>query len=237
MVCIRLADPVFVESVRLRYFDQLITSKESTVSEQVHVVNIDDEFIKQKGQFPFPRAEYAKIIEDLYKRNAGLVVFNVYMPDTDRFHQDDTLANTLKKYPVVLPQSATTDNSLTTLLARATDGTIKLLTTSTISGSKPSTLNKYETTTGTTVGDNYNTGVRLSGTPVTSSYVGVEINGLGVNVGDGITTRDCYFSSNGTAGGVRTFSTVTTGDYLVWNTVIAGYDLDNTDIITILYNT
>ena len=110
MVCIRLADPAFVESVRLRYFDQLITSKESTVSEQVHVVNIDDEFIKQKGQFPFPRAEYAKIIEDLYKRNAGLVVFNVYMPDTDRFRQDDVLANTLKKYPVVLPQSATTDN-------------------------------------------------------------------------------------------------------------------------------
>ena len=110
MVCIRLADPAFVESVRLRYFDQLITSKESTVSDQVHVVNIDDEFIKQKGQFPFPRAEYAKIIEDLYKRNAGLVVFNVYMPDTDRFRQDDVLANTLKKYPVVLPQSATTDN-------------------------------------------------------------------------------------------------------------------------------
>jgi adenylate cyclase len=110
MVCIRLADPSFVESVRLRYFDQLITSKDSTVSEQVHVVNIDDEFIKQKGQFPFPRAEYAKIIEDLYKRNAGLVVFNVYMPDIDRFLQDDILANTLKKYPVVLPQSATTDN-------------------------------------------------------------------------------------------------------------------------------
>jgi adenylate cyclase len=107
MVCIRLADPSFVESVRLRYFDQLITSKESTVSEQVHVVNIDDEFIKQKGQFPFPRAEYAKIIEDLYKRNAGLVVFNVYMPDTDRFRQDDILVNTLKKYPVVLPHTAT----------------------------------------------------------------------------------------------------------------------------------
>ena len=110
MVCIRLADPSFVESVRLRYFDQLITSKESTVSKQVHVVNIDDEFIKQKGQFPFPRAEYAKIIEDLYKRNVGLVVFNVYMPDTDRFHQDDILSNTLKKYPVVLPHTATTEN-------------------------------------------------------------------------------------------------------------------------------
>ena len=110
MVSIRLADPSFVESVRLRYFDQLITSKGTTISEQVHVVNIDDEFIKQKGQFPFPRGEYSKIIEDLYKRNAGLVVFNVFMPDVDRFSQDGNLASTLKKYPVVLPQTATTDN-------------------------------------------------------------------------------------------------------------------------------
>jgi adenylate cyclase len=110
LLIIRVADPSFVESVRLRYFDQLITSKGTTTSEQVAVVNIDDEFIKQKGQFPFPRGEYAKIIEDLYKRNAGLVVFNVYMPDVDRFSQDDNLASTLRKYPVVLPHSATTEN-------------------------------------------------------------------------------------------------------------------------------
>jgi adenylate cyclase len=113
MVCIRLADPSFVESVRLRYFDQLITSQESTVSQQIHVVNIDDAYIQQKGQFPFPRGEYAKIIEDLYKRNAGLVVFNIFMPDLDRFSQDANLVNTLKKYPVVLPHVATTDKYLT----------------------------------------------------------------------------------------------------------------------------
>jgi adenylate cyclase len=107
LVCIRFADPSFVESVRLRYFDQLITSKGTTTSEQVHVVNIDDEFIRQKGQFPFPRAEYAKIIQDVYSRNAGLVVFNVYMPDADRFNQDDQLTNALKQYPVVLPHTAT----------------------------------------------------------------------------------------------------------------------------------
>ena len=110
LLIIRLADPTFVESVRLRYFDQLITSKGITTSEQVHVVNIDDEFIRQKGQFPFPRTEYAKIIQDLYSRNAGLVVFNVYMPDADRFNQDSQLAKTLKEFPVVLPQSATSED-------------------------------------------------------------------------------------------------------------------------------
>ena len=111
LLFVRVQDPSFVESIRLRYFDQLITSKESTVSQQVAVVNIDDEIIRQKGQFPFPRREYASIIADLYSRNAGLVVFSVYMPDADRFGGDAALASTLKKYPVVLPHIATAEQS------------------------------------------------------------------------------------------------------------------------------
>ena len=111
LIVIRLADPSFVESIRLRYFDQLITTEAPTVSKQVHVVNIDDEFIRQKGQFPFPREEYSKIINDLYSRHAGMVMFNIYMPDVDRFGGDNKLAETLKKYNVVLPQIASTEIS------------------------------------------------------------------------------------------------------------------------------
>ena len=110
LLAIRIADPIFLESVRLRYFDQLITSKETTVSQQVHVVNIDDETIRQKGQFPFPRREYSKLISDVYARGAGLVVFNIYMPESDRFGQDLDLAQTFKKYSVVLPQTGTNDS-------------------------------------------------------------------------------------------------------------------------------
>ena len=84
MIAIRAADPSFVQSIRLRYFDTLITSKPQTVSKQVHVVNIDDKSIERLGQFPFPRTQYANIIEDLYARGAGLVVFNMFMPDNDR---------------------------------------------------------------------------------------------------------------------------------------------------------
>ena len=105
LLSLRIADTSFVESTRMRYFDQLITSKESTVSEQVAVVNIDDETIRQQGQFPFPRGQYATIIADLYRRGAGLVVFNVFMPDADRFNQDAKLASVLKTKPVVLPQT------------------------------------------------------------------------------------------------------------------------------------
>jgi adenylate cyclase len=110
LLAIRIADPSFVESVRLRYFDTLITGKETTVSKQVHVVNIDDAYIRQKGQFPFPRGEYAALITDLYRHGAGLVIFNVYMPDGDRFGQDSQLTQTFKKYPVVIPHVATTED-------------------------------------------------------------------------------------------------------------------------------
>ena len=110
LVIIRMADPSFVESVRLRYFDQLITSKGATTSEQVAVVNIDDAYIRQKGQFPFPRGQYAQLVADLYSHGAGLVVFNMYMPDGDRFGQDSQLAQTFKQFPVVLPHVGTTDD-------------------------------------------------------------------------------------------------------------------------------
>jgi adenylate cyclase len=102
VVGIRFIDPSFVESVRLRYFDELITSQPAK-DVPVHTVNIDEAALDKYGQWPFPRDIYAQIIQDLYKRDAGLVVFNVMMPEKDRFGKDTVLAETLKKYPIVLP--------------------------------------------------------------------------------------------------------------------------------------
>jgi adenylate cyclase len=99
---IRIADPAFVESVRLRYFDTLVTSKPAEVI-GVHVVNIDEQALEKYGQFPFSRDRYADIIRDLYGRGAGLVVFNILTPDRDRMGRDTTYVATLQKYPTVLP--------------------------------------------------------------------------------------------------------------------------------------
>lgn len=109
LVTLRVSDPSFVESVRLRYFDTLITSKSVTTSTQVAVVNIDDKSLEKYGQFPFPRGEYANIIDDLYRHGAGLVVANLYLPDRDRFGQDSRLVTTLSAHPVVFPQAGSTD--------------------------------------------------------------------------------------------------------------------------------
>jgi adenylate cyclase len=101
VLTIRVYDPKFVESVRLRYFDTLITSKTSTQN-NIYTVNIDEKSLEQYGQWPFPRDVYGNIIKDLYKRKAGLVVFNVLMPEPDRNGKDAVLAEVMKNHPVVL---------------------------------------------------------------------------------------------------------------------------------------
>ena len=102
VLAVRIADPTFVESVRLRYFDTLITSKSPTENNIV-TVNIDEDTLDRYGQWPLPRDRYAKLIQELYKRGAGLVVFNVLMAEPDRMGKDAVLARTLGEYPVVLP--------------------------------------------------------------------------------------------------------------------------------------
>ena len=109
---LRIADPTFVESVRLRYFDTLVTSR-APEPIGVSVVNIDEKAIEKYGQFPFSRDIYGSIIRDLYARNAGLVVFNVLTPDKDRMGRDGAYIQALKEYPTVLPSvgSTTTRNT------------------------------------------------------------------------------------------------------------------------------
>ena len=111
IVGLRVADPMFVESVRLRYFDTLVTSRPAEII-GVSVVNIDEKALEKYGQFPFSRDTYGAIIRDLYRRNAGLVVFNILTPDKDRMGQDTAYVQALKQFPTVLPNigSTTTRN-------------------------------------------------------------------------------------------------------------------------------
>jgi adenylate cyclase len=104
VVGIRIADPSFVESVRLRYFDTLVTQpRDIPAPDSIVTVNIDEAALDKYGQWPLPRVNYAEIIEDLYRRNAGLVVLNVLMADRDRTGGDRDLGAALKNYQVILP--------------------------------------------------------------------------------------------------------------------------------------
>ncbi len=94
-------NPAFIESIRLRYFDQLIINQPK-IENNIYTVDIDEATIDEYGQWPFPRGDYAAIIEDLYARGAGLVVWNVLMSEPDRSGQDEELALTMQQLPVII---------------------------------------------------------------------------------------------------------------------------------------
>jgi len=94
-------NPPFLESIKLRYFDTLIVNQQP-VENNIYTVNIDESAINEYGQWPFPRGDYAAIIEDLYARGAGLVVWNVLMSEPDRSGEDHILALTMEQLPVIL---------------------------------------------------------------------------------------------------------------------------------------
>ena len=101
IVSVVFSGPTFVESVKLRYFDTLITKQKETVN-NIYTVNIDDATLDRYGQWPFKRDQYANLIAQLYAHNAGLVVWDIMMPETDRLGGDKALADTLKDHPVIL---------------------------------------------------------------------------------------------------------------------------------------
>jgi hypothetical protein len=62
----------------------------------------------------------------------------------------------------------------------------------------------------------------------------VEVNGISVEVGDGTTDKATYFSGNNglTATAIEE---IRSGDQLIWNGNIAGYDLEIDDEINLIY--
>ena len=65
-------------------------------------------------------------------------------------------------------------------------------------------------------------------------WVVVAVNGVTVEVGDGVKTLECYFSKDGGTT-ATTYGALTSADYLYWNGSIAGYQLDTTDTIDFTY--
>lgn len=82
---------------------------------------------------------------------------------------------------------------------------------------------------------NETTGITIAATPV-PGYIMVFLNGIELEVGDGVKTKDFYFSvDGGTTARSLTSHTVVAGDTLYWTKARELYDLAVTDLITIDY--
>lgn len=91
-----------------------------------------------------------------------------------------------------------------------------------------------ETTISPTIGNGYGTGITIEYTPYKDSKVDVKINGVQVNIGNGVKTKDCYFSGDmGLT--ARLIKDIQAGDELYWNSDIAGFELDAKDDVDFDY--
>jgi len=77
------------------------------------------------------------------------------------------------------------------------------------------------------------TGISISATPSSDSHVRVTVNGVGIELGDGVTTKDAYFDDG--ASGARAIADIASGDELIWNGAVA-YSLESSDIVEIFYH-
>ena len=85
-----------------------------------------------------------------------------------------------------------------------------------------------------TSADGDSTGIAITYTPFSDSVVTVKVNGIEVNLGDGVKTEACYFSNDGGAT-AKAMADIEAGDILHWNGSIGKYELDGTDDIDISY--
>lgn len=86
--------------------------------------------------------------------------------------------------------------------------------------------------------DATSTTLTISLTPATGSYVGVSVNGVWYEVGNGVDTKDCYFVDplNGCGGGVfRSQGSIQAGDILCWNGA-SSIALDGADRVDMYYD-
>lgn len=78
------------------------------------------------------------------------------------------------------------------------------------------------------------TSITMDATPAGSSFVQVLVNGVMVELGNGVKTKDAYFSAD-SGSTARAFSAIAAGDTLFWNGGIA-FELDTDDRIDIIYS-
>lgn len=83
-------------------------------------------------------------------------------------------------------------------------------------------------------GDNSQTGITLTYSPYFDSYVMVEVNGISVEVGNGTKNAPAFFSGNSGLSAVS-IDSLREGDELIWNGLIAGFELEAGDEINLIY--
>lgn len=114
------------------------------------------------------------------------------------------------------------------------DGDSLSTSASGVKAAVPTASDKYRAPTAGS-GNFQSTGLTISFTPGGDGMVDIRVNGVSYELGQGVKTKDCYFSGDGGAT-ARAIAAIVAGDTLYWNGTIAGFDLDASDRMDFIYN-
>ena len=109
LLLLRVIDPWPVETLRLKYFDALLTISDPVQSETISLYNIDEAALAEAGQWPWPRQQLAELNRELRDAGAAAVVYSVLFPEEDRFGGDAEFAESMAEIPTFLSAVATAD--------------------------------------------------------------------------------------------------------------------------------
>ena len=106
-----LKDPFVKETARLKSFDLIQKYDTPTLSEDVVIVEIDEQSIEQYGQWPWKRTVLADVIWRLREAGAGIIVLPILFSEEDRLGGDRDLAEALVQNGIVIAQAGTTQTN------------------------------------------------------------------------------------------------------------------------------
>ena len=108
---IRFTDPWMLDMVRMKALDQHQWTQTTASLSNLVTIEINNETLKKRGQWPWDRNTLANQVIRLYQAGAGIVVLPILFADEDRFGKDDALARILKKTPTVIGMIPTNDSN------------------------------------------------------------------------------------------------------------------------------
>jgi len=108
MVILRMVDPFFIETARLKGLDYYQNKQEKVKSENIAIVEIDEASLDEYGQWPWKRDLIANGVIKAFENGAQLVVIPILFAEPDRLGGDQELISVLNEAPVIIGQSAST---------------------------------------------------------------------------------------------------------------------------------
>lgn len=145
-------------------------------------------------------------------------------PGISVFSTNDGTTNGLKEYVLA---------TITSPLIIGT--TAQTWSTQAITSPVPTSSNKEMVANATSADFQAATATAIVSTPANDGYVQVFVNGQKQNLGNGVRTKDCYFSDDAGAT-AKTIANITAGDILYWVGSVASWQLGADDRIDFDYN-